>query len=349
MPKELSHWIIAELVSKHISPGKIKNSIASHSAYYYLGSVIYDCPFYAFFVDNSDELAKTASKLHGADGGDTLDPYRRFIRSYLPKDVPPEALSFLAGALTHLCTDVNFHPLVNYFSGKYSAARAKERHIAQRRHRQFESLLDLFLGATAGTSEFKLSGLYSIKRAGSLAGLLQKLINDRSRVENIVERFYFGEPRGGSGGVWELLKRHAQLQRLFPNGFLGSCVRAIGAIAGGGIRVMAATFYPVGILKRLKKNPTTTLPFFAHPITYRHPNTGAQIVRSIDELIRMATDESVELINLMQHAADSGSAQDWFGGKKAKSLTHACDVGEFPAPAFFDLSIDVPALCRHGQ
>ena len=339
MPKELSHWFFAELTSQLIEPGKIKESIRSHAQYFFLGAVAYDCPFYAFFVDNADELTEAALRLHGVSGEDTFEPFRQFIGSYAGGEVPLETLSFISGAITHLCGDINFHPLVNYFSGEYDAGDSKTRHSAQMRHRQFESRMDLHFGKTMIASGFHLAK--GLKKVGALSKIVEKIKNERSRIEDVMERFYFGIPRNGTAGVWGLLNRHAQIQGLFAKKLLGLFVGLLGAVAKGGIAVTAATFYPA---RRFAESE-----LFTNPIKYRNPNTGEKLLYAVDNLAKKTAEEAASLINSLQQALESGTGRDWLRGKRGRSLKYGCDAEKFPDSVYLDVSTPVPALCRRGQ
>lgn len=347
MPKELSHWIFAEAVAEHIKSADIKKAIKTFKAYYYLGSVAYDSPFYTYLVRNAKTLTQAGLRIHGVFGGDTLEIQRAFFRSYqnTGSKIPLQGISFISGTLTHLCADINFHPLVNYFSGRYADSEKKSRLLSQRRHRQFESLLDFYFCTKRNDSAFHVTSRRSCKRVGALHQFLAAMEREQDQVIDILNRFYFGKSQDKTTGVWELVRRHSQLQRLFSNGTVGSLVRWLGAIAGGGLRVISATFYPVAILKNVARNPDAALALFSRRIQYRHPNSGVKLSHSVDELAKKTVDDAAALIDSF---GGDYQERDLFSGIKGKSLEYGCDADEFPTPKHFDLSKPVPALCRDG-
>jgi len=345
MPKELTHWITAEHTSGLVSEGVLQKAIVNHPHFYYLGAVVYDSPFYADAVGGTNSYARVADVLHGRNGADTFEPYRVFFSAF-SDSLPPEALSFICGAFTHYSLDVAFHPLVTYFSGEYFDDNPRKQAESQIRHRQFESLLDLY---TYGAYKREKQrdhraglGLYLLN-GGRFSRTLSPLLGSEALLSEIVEKFFAAAEERVP--VVPMLKQHALLQRQFFNRFLSSMLNGTGKLLGGKIAVTAATFYP-SIRGRAIDAPETALPFFSQPISYMHPNTGETLRASVDELLNGAAETAAELINGYQHAIDEGRGGVFLRDTRGLSLEFGCDTVKYPEPRHFDTDTPVPALCR---
>lgn len=342
MPKELTHWITAERTADLIDEGPVKDAIRRHPHFYYLGAVVYDTPFYADAAARSDGFMKIADVLHGIDRRDTFAPYRHFFAAYSGSP-PPEGSSFIAGAFTHYALDITFHPLVNYFSGKYFSRDPKKRILSQLRHRQFESLLDLYCYGTyiENMGPSTRLGLH-LQNGGRFARTLRGLSGSTRLVCEIVNAFMGTAEH--TAAILPMLKRHALLQRLFFNRVLSTALSVAGGLFGGYLAVAAATCYPLR-KKRLVRNPGAVCPFFASPIGYVHPNTGEKLRASADDLGARAAMAAADLINGYQNALTHGRGESYLAGARGKSLEYGCDANEYPDPLYFDIDTPIRDLC----
>lgn len=344
MPKEVSHWVLAERTFDLIQPGPARSAIEAHRHFYYLGAVVYDSPYYAFGVSNTDAFLQVVRRLHGVGAEDTFEPYRGFARSY-NHELPPEALSFFAGALTHYSGDVVFHPFVNYFSGKYDDDDPRERARSQKRHRGLEGFMDIYFNAVfahdIGHSGHARLGTGLVNQ-GRLSHTLGALADQRQEVEEIVGRFYW--PDEMDIPVRVLLKRHSQIQRQFFKRFLSIPITVAGSLTGGGLSVIGSTFYPSGIRRKAFRHPEATLPFFSSPVTFTHPNTGEMLKGSLEDLAARMTTLGSDLINTYQQLSMKGEAVQFLRKEKGLSLEYGCDAALYPDPIHFDTRLSVRDL-----
>ena len=346
MPKELTHWILAERTISLLDRGQVADAIKNHPHYYYLGAVIYDSPFYAIGVEHAKVFEEVARRLHGSAGEDTFDAQRGFIRTYDGRKLPEEAMSFIAGTLTHYCADVTFHPLVNYYCGKYAPDNPEKRSFARTRHRTFESLMDIFF-----------YGMFVRERGGGFPSKLGRILKNRGRFENtvgfvsgsasgvddLVGRFYW--PGADDIPVADLLRRHGKLQKLFYNGAIGTVLDIAGKLFGGGLPVISATVYPVRFKRRGIKKPEETFPFFANPIFFNHPNTGSEAKGTAEDFAARMTTSAALLINSLQSHISRGDAGAFLEGERGFSLEYGYEGGACPDPDSFDLSHPIRTLC----
>ena len=365
MPKELTHWIIAERIRSLVKQGPVKEAINRHPHFYYLGAVVYDCPFYASAKKDDRRFAQIADKLHGVDGGDTFEPFRSFFSFATPaaapsaKPPPPEAVSFICGAFTHYSLDVTFHPMVNYFSGKYFADDPQKRAVSQMRHRQFESLLDLyFYGKYVSEAENRIDGGFGrrpglrpdirlggyLLNGGRLSRTLLALAAERESLSEIVGAFYGNTV--DRTAVIPLLRRHGKLQKQFFNRLLAAALLLSGTVLGGPIAVVAGTFYPPDLRTKVIRAPNEVLPFFAAPLSFNHPNTGEKLRGSAEDFAARAAGTAANLVNGYQTALENGKGEMYLSGKRGLSLGFGCDVRQYPEPVNFDVDTPIRVLCR---
>ena len=345
MPKEITHWIAAERIRDLVEPGGVKEAIDRYPHFYYLGAVVFDCPFYAYGVRNVRLFAEIADKLHGADNGDTFDSFRGFFSSY-PDNPADEALSFISGAMTHYSMDVTFHPMVNYFSGKYSSSDPVKRANSQVRHRTFEGLMDLYFSGvhTAESANGQAANLgSSLLNGGYFKRSLYGLAMDGKSVDEVVGRLYGIDTL--KVPVQTLWNRHGLIQRQMFRRLLTAALNFSGRITGGPLAIIASTFYPVSRSRALRE-PADTLMFFASSITFTHPNTGETLIGTADDFAARAAVTAADLINGYQDSLKHGKGSRYLAGKRGLSLTYGCDAIRFPEPAHFDTDTPILRLCR---
>ncbi len=134
MPRELTHWLVAEEVADRLPAGPLADAIRAHRDAYLLGAVAPDSPFYALLGQQHEVLQRVASAIHGADGSNTL--------GWVPEVASADGWAFVAGVCTHVATDVVFHPFVYYYSGSWKADDPRIRDGAAIRHVRLETAID---------------------------------------------------------------------------------------------------------------------------------------------------------------------------------------------------------------
>jgi hypothetical protein len=143
MPKEITHWLVAEQAMRELEWERQNGDQAFvQQSLVRLGAVFPDAPYYTLGGKRPRAL-QLADRLHGALGEDTFDIVQdciAVIRQTSHEDSFSQSFrDFLFGAITHICTDVIFHPFVYFWSGDVRT----NFHCAWRNHRAFESALDL--------------------------------------------------------------------------------------------------------------------------------------------------------------------------------------------------------------
>jgi hypothetical protein len=150
MPKEITHWLVADKVIERLeressSMQDIVRAMREYPDFVYLGAILHDAPYYVLGSQRSDAV-RCADRLHGASGENTFELLHAIAeRITRPSPVTTRLLrpfhALLLGAITHICTDCIFHPVIYYASGNLH----RSPDVAWRNHRALESSLDLAL------------------------------------------------------------------------------------------------------------------------------------------------------------------------------------------------------------
>jgi len=361
MPKEISHWLLAQETARRLPDGLIRESIEGYPELYELGAVVFDSSFYAVMYPNAPEALEAGLRLHGSKGEDTYEPLRGLLARELAEDpaygdlrggedasrqgregasdrgqggdpergVPLPTLSFIAGCVSHIMGDTHFHPLVNFFSGEYYADDRARMDRSQKRHRRFEAALDRHLLSVSG-AELRNGGSLSRTLAASTAAV-------GDRLEDLTAGLYYGSGGPSRPAMIPLLRRHAAIQKLFASSIAAGLARPIGGLLGGGAASVAAAFYTA--------DPPGGYALFQGPIDYRHPNTGEERRESVGELLDRAASAGTAVLGALTRWAQSmDTAVDPFGGDRGVSLEVGCDFREYPNLIHTDTSTPMEEL-----
>jgi len=309
VPKELTHWHIADRVAATFGPdpandraGRIARAIETHRPAFLLGSVAYDSPFYALDFANRSLLAALADDLHGVRGEDTFERFRVNFADDAAQ-LTGTGGAFLAGALTHYAADVTVHPMVNHFCDGSP--------IASQRHRAFETCLDLYVVSKHGRAAGTESGMQRIVAMCDAADLV-----------SAAAAFYFPRESVDHLDLARMFRRHAAIRDRFERTSWQLFTRLLGTLPGP-LRVLAATFYPGRTTSR-RISPAIAR-FFEQPIEYIHPHTGAEASVTTSELIDSVVERAVALID----AFCSSPPTD-----RGLSLDAGCDLSDYPEERF---------------
>jgi hypothetical protein len=163
MPKEITHWLIAEAVmeryhSKENSEKPITTLTSTLTAtpttqtlpafdhdLVLLGASFHDVMYYVPKHPSAPAYTALADYLHGSRGEDTWEPLRLLAKDYLRHDDAShraDIRSFMLGMVTHICADIAFHPYIYWAAGNW---HGKGLFAAQRKHRLLEGAIDLYL------------------------------------------------------------------------------------------------------------------------------------------------------------------------------------------------------------
>jgi len=162
MPKEVTHWLIADEVCKHrtinISP-EYRNVVL-------LGAVFHDVLYY-YIKRDKEILATLPDKFHGSNKEDSFYFVEELINLYNQADKPDKAVvrAFTIGFASHIFVDINFHPFVYYMTGNSYDKDPVKRKIAVQKHREIECVIDCCLEKDANSHKaYDISAMYKDAR-----------------------------------------------------------------------------------------------------------------------------------------------------------------------------------------
>lgn len=133
MPKELTHWIIADQAWQSLpAENRLKDVLNSHYSCYLTGAVLPDSLLHLVRGRHAVDALALADMFHDAPGNSfaplVLMEQRR------NGELSPDVLACLLGVITHICADVALHPYVYAQAGISDIGR----------HYALETALDLY-------------------------------------------------------------------------------------------------------------------------------------------------------------------------------------------------------------
>jgi hypothetical protein len=116
MPKELTHWILAEQARSRLNEkSRVARVIRDHHSLYLAGAVLPDTLMHLFKGEYSSVALSLANSFHDPEG-DSHDPLVR-VEERFREGLPPHLLACLLGVISHMLADIAFHPFVFAVTG----------------------------------------------------------------------------------------------------------------------------------------------------------------------------------------------------------------------------------------
>lgn len=261
MPKELTHWIIAERALERLSPAcPLGTSLRSHRQLYLAGAVLPDTLLHLVHGPGSRQALDLAHRFHDP-GGNSYLPLIRARELHGPL-LPPPLLACFMGVLCHMQADIVFHPFVYAHSGTVNLAA----------HYRLETAIDM---------SFLTKGIVPpVKR-------LDMLIDPAARETLITACVLLFDPEGtlSRGDIETAVKLHCRFQARYGNLFWKMAARLLGRLNIGRIGQRQHLFYPL-----ISGTADMKLP----EGTWRHPINGELREESVDDLAETAVRRTVD-------------------------------------------------------
>ena len=304
MPKEYTHWYLAELCRNALPDlssgrfGNLAHLLERNCNAYLIGAVAPDLLFYA---KNAAQFRNEADLIHGLRGEDTFEPVRAMLRAEAVKGLNEPVIALACGILTHIATDATFHPLVYYFAADSIA-----------RHWSFETCMDLHVQTLRALPN---EGLFSrlVEAPGTDLGLLSRALC----------RYFFGSADEHPGAVHAALLREARVQKLFYSR-LAASILAAGTVLLPGLRNLLGLSY-AGMRGQ-------SLSSFAAPIEYKHPVTCEEQHTSFEELASEAIRRAADMVTALWRSIDSPDPAAGLSGMRGPSLETGLTAGAGTEP-----------------
>jgi hypothetical protein len=324
MPKELTHWLLAERTLCSMHPSDLKEAIRKYRHLYDIGAVVLDSPYY-FLTGKDEAVSGLGKKLHGKTGFNLFHHLAAVLKQFDFR--PPDSFwAFAAGMITHVNVDIAFHPLIFYFSGSNDIADPDVRKAAAARHRKLEAFLDLYL--------MKDNCLIN---DGMLSKSFRCMKVSRKALFDYTGRLFFGGPHH-TRATAKILGRHAHIQPLFKRRTLYRLLSLINCLPGIHLDPVVASFYPVR--ERLSSS------FFDNRIVYRHPVTGVTHEASILELEQRVIDQNLEIFEKLNRDLNRPAVEKMLLSRGVVSLETGMVPTDRGAMTHFDLSSSIEERIR---
>lgn len=315
MPKDITHWIIAEETAKLLKESLIDNAAHKYPNLMKLGAVFPDIPYYLTGNSHFAEYANsTANQLHGKNGYDTYEILKKVALS-ISSCKSSEYSSFLFGLCCHISTDIAFHPFVFYFTGNYHSPDPLERTLAVQRHRHFETCLDIYY--LRNTRKGK-----SYKAKKIIKGLECPPSEIFTLMAGAYNRPDLKRPLEMS------LSKYVFAQKLFLNPVISLIFKIVGPLLSNKKKELAALFY--------KDSNKAFIEKFEGKFDYMNPVTGEHLFATLDELFADAVQASAILCSKVNSAImDNGHC---FFSEYGPSLNYGLNCKNGVNARYFNIS-----------
>ncbi|MEE8484029.1 MAG: zinc dependent phospholipase C family protein, partial [Nitrospinota bacterium] len=263
MPKEITHWTLAEKAVRLADDRSIKEVVSNNRFLYLLGAVSPDTPYYQTSPVTTDLYEEVGRRLHGISDGGAFKPLACVARIY--EEITQGALAFLLGVISHLVVDGEYHPFIYHFSGNTHNANRNEMLRASYRHRLLETYLDLhYYGDVEPANGYSVYRAYKGKEMG-----------DREFFD-LLGALYFDDRAAHRRDTVNAMLAHCFWHGCFKREWLKYTVALASKISPFASEHYAALFYPR--MKPLRS------PFFNGKISYKNHVTGSRHRESIKEI-----------------------------------------------------------------
>lgn len=277
MPKEITHWIIADGVCEGLKGGPLGDAAIENPNCLMVGAVFHDALFYLPRNRGNLPFLAVADRLHGEKGEDTYRIIRDLAFAIKKSKKPGPLMAFLVGAASHIQADSLFHPLVFAMTGDYFDPDPIRKTKAVRAHRRLEALLDLYFckGDLEVIKGYSL-GRYLNKAEAPCTCLFAHALATMKMEEGL---------HGLDDAIGRAFKTFAFMQRCFVNKCLSYMLFALEPGLPLSLKEVTALFYPPQILRDLKLLPCAV---------------KGQMKQSV------YNDDSLDLGNLLKDAIEEG-------------------------------------------
>ncbi len=289
MPKEITHWLIAQKTASGLGNTFFKKPLESNRNCLMLGAVFHDALFYLPVSHPLAGFKPVAERLHGHHGEDTFEVVRSASEAVHHVDDPGPIISFLVGLVSHIETDAAFHPLIYYHSDHQDPIDRRARSRSIQAHRRLETLIDLyFLG------DRRKIKVYGLRRFLDQAEAPPKRLLKQACRGLVPPKNLSALARAFAAG-WE---RWARVQPWLQNRFLSAALYGLKGLFPLSFKEIAALAYAPQLTDLMSK--------VSGQIKYRHPVTGREAATNLEVLFERAVAESVGFCRLIEPRLLSG-------------------------------------------
>jgi hypothetical protein len=278
MPKELTHWLIAQESLLALPPNSpVKLILAEYYNLFFAAAVLPDTPYYCV-GKKCIQVKHAVDYFHAAHQTNSFAPLTRVLETKPHLSFEAE-LSFTAGIISHIIADSVFHPFVSSLSGPESG-QASRKNTA--RHRRLETEIDLLF-----MRKSILIGGNMLLR--TYVDNLEVHIDDLAVVLAV---FFDSDNRLPPKIMKKSLRDHCLIQSLFYKKWPTIPLRILNMIKQDCTNHLLALSY----------RDTEKLPPLLNdqPIKYKHPWTGHVLSTTMEHLKEEAVEKISPYLSMLQ-------------------------------------------------
>ena len=286
MPKELTHWMLAERALAELpKDSRLRRIVVQHRNAYLGGAVLPDTLAHIFRGPFHPTARSLSHRFHNP-AGNSFAPLIRAERRF-PDGLPAPLLSCFLGVICHMEADMVLHPYV------YSAMGSAD--IGE--HYRLETGIDRhFLKRGAAPAQRRLD----------------KMLCPASKEVLLLAAAALFDPEGElpRRALEESLALHCRFQAMYDRTFWKLAVRILARFCGSPFEEQRHLFYPlpgsgVGRIEAGEKGE------------WRHPESGELKNASLDDLALEAVERTAALFRGIEEAGSIGAA---LGGHPGANL-----------------------------
>jgi hypothetical protein len=285
MPKELTHWILADRALAGLGNGsRLRELLLEHHDCYLGGAVLPDTLLHLTRGPHATTAMTLARQFHDT-AGNSFAPLIR-AEQCTPAGLPPATLACLLGVVTHMQADIIFHPFVYALTGTAGIGR----------HYRLETDMDVhFLKGGARLKVRHVADLMSPATRAILVDTCALLFDPDGRL-----------PRQE---LERALALHCRFQGLYNRTFCKLAVRLAALLTGAPFREQRHLFYPLTCLRKDR--------FGEEAVEWRHPVSGEPRRMPLEQL----ADETVQrIVTLFVSIETEGSLADALSDSPGENL-----------------------------
>lgn len=274
MPKEITHWILAERVLDGLEENsRLLGIIRANYAAYLSGAVLPDTLLHLFRGSHSRMALQLANRFHDATGNSFAPLIQAEARH--ADGLPNNLLACLLGVISHMVTDSVFHPYVYARSGVNDIGL----------HYRLETAIDVYflhLGISPPVRRF------------------DELITPETRQVLVDAAAMLFDPDGElpRAVLEQALALHCRFQSMYGRTWWKIAVTLLGSLVGSPFREQRHLFYP------LDASGSDHLKLIDSIREWRHPASGVMATTSLEDLAEETVQQTVAVF---RHIDERGS------------------------------------------
>lgn len=303
MPKEITHWILAERALERLGgDSRLAEIIRGNHALYLAGTVLPDTLLHLFRGPHCGVALDLAHRFHDT-GGNSFAPLIRAETAHAT-GLPPGHLACLLGVISHIQTDSLFHPYVYSLSGVTDIGL----------HYRLETAIDVhFLRHGVKPPARRFAELVTPENGRLLVDAIALLFDPEGRL-----------PRSALEHALEL---HGRFQGMYDRFWWKVAACLLGALLGSPFREQRQLFYPFSIAG------AGHLAMIDAVHGWKHPVTAESRTSSLDDLAEETVQQTVAVFRLIDERGSLSAALADSPGANLLTGLHGVGMSEMKIDA----------------